>query len=168
MQNLDVISVNIWLIIISLCNLVILFLIIKKFLYKPVKKMLAERQNQLDKKYSDAEDAKLEAESDRRAWSEKISEAQNEADSIIENAQIQAKRMGDKLTDDAKRRADGIVRNAEEQAKLEKKKAEDSVKKEIADVSVLIAEKMIGREINENDHRNVIDEAIDEIGDSDD
>ena len=62
MQNLDVISVNIWLIIISLCNLVILFLIIKKFLYKPVKKMLAERQNQLDKKYSDAEDAKLEAE----------------------------------------------------------------------------------------------------------
>ena len=61
MQNLDVISVNIWLIIISLCNLVILFLIIKKFLYKPVKKMLAERQNQLDKKYSDAEDAKLDA-----------------------------------------------------------------------------------------------------------
>lgn len=168
MQNLDVISVNIWLIIISLCNLVILFLIIKKFLYKPVKKMLAERQNQLDKTYSDAEEAKLNAENDRREWSERISEAQNEADSIIENAQIQAKRMGDKLTDDAKRRADGIVKNAEEQAKLEKKKAEDSVKKEIADVSVLIAEKMIGREINENDHRNVIDEAIDEIGESDD
>lgn len=168
MQNLDVISVNIWLIIISLCNLVILFLIIKKFLYKPVKKMLAERQNQLDKKYSDAEDAKLEAENDRREWSERISKVQDEADSIIENAQIQAKRMGDKLTDDAKRRADGIVRNAEEQAKLEKKKAEDSVKKEITDVSVLIAEKMIGREINENDHRNVIDEAIDEIGDGDD
>ena len=168
MQNLDVISVNIWLIIISLCNLVILFLIIKKFLYKPVKKMLAERQNQLDKKYSDAEDAKLEAENDRREWGERISKVQDEADSIIENAQIQAKRMGDKLTDDAKRRADGLVRNAEEQAKLEKKKAEDSVKKEITDVSVLIAEKMIGREINENDHRNVIDEAIDEIGDGDD
>ena len=168
MQNLDVISVNIWLIIISLCNLVILFLIIKKFLYKPVKKMLAERQNQLDKKYSDAEDAKLEAENDRKAWSERIALAEYEAGEIIEKAQTQAKRMGDKLTDDAKRRADGIVRNAEEQAKLEKKKAEDSVKKEITDVSVLIAEKMIGREINENDHRNVIDEAIDEIGDGDD
>ncbi|MDY3937600.1 MAG: F0F1 ATP synthase subunit B [Oscillospiraceae bacterium] len=168
MQNLDVISVNIWLIIISLCNLVILFLIIKKFLYKPVKKMLAERQNQLDKKYSDAEDAKLEAENDRKAWSERIALAEDEAGEIIEKAQTQAKRMGDKLTDDAKRRADGIVRNAEEQAKLEKKKAEDSVKKEITDVSVLIAEKMIGREINENDHRNVIDEAIDEIGDGDD
>ncbi len=168
MQNLDVISVNIWLIIISLCNLVILFLIIKKFLYKPVKKMLAERQNQLDKKYSDAEDAKLEAENDRKAGSERIALAENEAGEIIEKAQTQAKRMGDKLTDDAKRRADGIVRNAEEQAKLEKKKAEDSVKKEITDVSVLIAEKMIGREINENDHRNVIDEAIDEIGDGDD
>ena len=130
--------------------------------------MLAERQNQLDKKYSDAEDAKLEAENDRKAWSERIALAEDEAGEIIEKAQTQAKRMGDKLTDDAKRRADGIVRNAEEQAKLEKKKAEDSVKKEITDVSVLIAEKMIGREINENDHRNVIDEAIDEIGDGDD
>ncbi len=168
MQNLDVISVNIWLIIISLCNLVILFLIIKRFLYKPVKKVLAERQNQLDKTYSEAEEAKLEAENDRREWSKRVSEAQNEADAIVENAQTQARRMGDKLTDDAKRRADGIISNAEEQAKLERKKAEDSVKKEIADVSVLIAEKMIGRTINESDRRNIIDEAISEIGDCDD
>ncbi len=168
MQNLDVISVNIWLIIISLCNLVILFLIIKKFLYKPVKKMIAERQNQLDKTYSEAEKTKLEAENDRREWSKRVSEAQNEADAIIENAQTQARRMGDKLTGDAKRRADGIISNAEEQAKLERKKAEDSVRKEIADVSVLIAEKMIGRTINESDRRNIIDEAISEIGDCDD
>ena len=44
MPTLDVISVNIWSILISLCNLLILFFIIKKFLYKPVRKMLAERQ----------------------------------------------------------------------------------------------------------------------------
>jgi len=43
MPTLDVISVNIWSILISLCNLLILFFIIKKFLYKPVRKMLAER-----------------------------------------------------------------------------------------------------------------------------
>ena len=46
MPTLDVISVNIWSILISLCNLLILFFIIKKFLYKPVRKMLAERQAQ--------------------------------------------------------------------------------------------------------------------------
>ena len=45
MQSLDVISVNIWQILASLANLVLLFLMVKKFLYKPVKKMLEQRQN---------------------------------------------------------------------------------------------------------------------------
>ena len=40
MQSLEVISVNIWHILISLCNLLILFLIVKRFLFKPVKKAL--------------------------------------------------------------------------------------------------------------------------------
>ena len=43
MQTLDIISVNIWQIIISLSNLVILFLLVKKFLFKPVKSMIAKR-----------------------------------------------------------------------------------------------------------------------------
>ena len=43
MQSLDIISINIWQILISLCNLVLLFLILKKFLYKPVHNVLAQR-----------------------------------------------------------------------------------------------------------------------------
>ena len=48
MQSLDVISVNIWQILISLCNLVILFLILKKFLFKPVQKVTQTRRAELD------------------------------------------------------------------------------------------------------------------------
>ena len=48
MQTLEVISVNVWQIIISLCNLLILFLIIKKFLFQPVQKMLDKRKASLD------------------------------------------------------------------------------------------------------------------------
>ena len=44
MQSLDVISINIWQIIISLCNLLIIYLILRKFLYAPVRKMLDERE----------------------------------------------------------------------------------------------------------------------------
>ena len=48
LQPLDVISVNLWHILISLLNLVILFLVVKKFLFKPVKELFARRQAELD------------------------------------------------------------------------------------------------------------------------
>ena len=53
MQSLEVISVNVWQILISFLNLTILFLIVKKFLFKPVNNMLAKRQSELDEKYND-------------------------------------------------------------------------------------------------------------------
>ena len=55
MQTLDVISVNIWQILIPLANLLIMFLILKKFLFKPVQNVLAQRQAQVDRIYADAE-----------------------------------------------------------------------------------------------------------------
>ena len=61
MQSLDVISVNIWQILISLCNLVILFLILKKFLFKPVQKVTQTRRAELDDIYSEAKAAQTRA-----------------------------------------------------------------------------------------------------------
>ena len=60
-QSADVITVNLWQIIISLCNLLIIFLIIKKFLFKPVKAAMAKRQANIDKQLDDAAKAKSEA-----------------------------------------------------------------------------------------------------------
>ena len=58
MQSLEVISVNIWHILISLCNLLILFLIVKRFLFKPVKKALEKRDADIGERYSAANEAK--------------------------------------------------------------------------------------------------------------
>ena len=52
MQPSEIISVNLWQIVVSLSNLVILFLIIKRFLYKPVKNVLKSRQDKLEEKYT--------------------------------------------------------------------------------------------------------------------
>ena len=60
MQNLSVISVNIWQILISMVNLLILTLIIKKFLYKPVKKMMDARRAAIDEDYAQAKTAREE------------------------------------------------------------------------------------------------------------
>lgn len=168
MQSLEVISVNIWQILISLCNLLLLFLILKRFLYKPVKRVLAERKAALDQQYAAAEEAQSSAEASKQAWDEKMKTAQAEADHLLKKATATADRRGEQIVSDAKEKADGIVRQAEAHAALEHKKAEAEIKKEIVDVSAVLTEKMLGREIKTEDHRAIIDSFIEGIGEDDD
>ena len=91
MQTLDVISVNIWDIVSSLLNLVILFLLVKKFLYKPVKNILAKREEEINAHYSAAEDAERQADESRLEWEKKLSGAKGEADEIIASAAEKAR-----------------------------------------------------------------------------
>ena len=164
MQTLDVISVNLWNILISLANLTIIFLLFKKFLFKPVMKMLDARQAAIDAQYSDAEKARTEALRDKENWEEKMKEADAEADEIIKKAANDAKLRGDRIVSDAREKADGIIRVAEMEAELEKKKTESAVKHEIVMVSAAIAEKMLAREVKPSDHRELIDSFIENIG----
>ncbi len=166
MQTLDVISVNIWNILISLANLVLLFVIIKKFLYKPVKKVLKERRDQLEKQYSDANKAQIEAEDSRKQWEETLGMAKDQADEIIKAATDNAKMRGETIVNEAQIRADGIIRMAEQEAQLNRQKATEEIKREIIEVSQAISEKVLEREINTDDHKALIDSFIEGIGDS--
>lgn len=164
-ESLAVISVNIWQILISLANLLILFLIIKKLLFKPVKRVLAKRQETLDESYKAAEEANTEAQKKRDELDEKLANAQNRADEILKDATDNAKYRGEKIVEEAQERADTIIRVAQNEAELERKKASDSIKREIVDVSSALTEKMLEREINTEDHRALIDSFIEDIGD---
>ncbi len=168
MQSLDVISINIWQILISLCNLIILFLILKKFLFKPVKKMLSSRQEALDNMYLSAQNANEEADLNKKKWEEKLKSASMEADSIINEATKTATLRSDKIIEEAKFKAESIVHQAENEAELELKKAEAGIKQEIVTVSSLLAQKLLKREVNTDDHRVLINSVIEKIGDNDD
>lgn len=165
LQSLDVISINLWQILISLANLVILFLLVKKFLFKPVKNLFAQRQAELDHQYAAADAAKKQAEEHKTAWEQKLQTANAEADSIIQDATETAKYRAAQIVEDANAKAAGIQSRAEAEALLTQKRAEEEIKKEIVDVSSALAEKMLEREINEKDHRALIDSFLDEIGD---
>ena len=168
MPSLEVISVNFWQIVISLLNLTVMFLILKKLLFKPVKKMLAQRQAAVDEQYKNAADAERDATENQAKWEEKLASAKDEAENIIKSASEGATRRGDEIVAEAKLKAEGIIRQAQAQASLERKKATDGMKKEIADVSTLLSEKLLEREIKPDDHRKLIDSFINEIGDGDD
>ena len=105
---------------------------------------------------------------DMAAYEEKLSNAKAEADDVIKSAVNVASEREKEILADAKAKADGIVRQAENDAMLERKKAEDSIRKEIVEVSSLLTEKMLEREVSEADHQHFIDSFIESIGDSND
>ena len=168
MQHLDVISVNVWQILIALINLIILFLILKKFLFKPVQKMLKEREDELNGQYDKANETLKEAKSAKEEYEARLNGAKLEADDIIKNATDNAAKRSQKIIEGATDEADAIVSRAKTQAELEKKRAQKEIKNEIADVSSLIAEKLLAREINGEDQKRLIDSFIDELGENDD
>lgn len=168
MQSLEIISVNIWQILISLCNLLLLFLILKKFLYKPVRKVLAERERSINEQYEAAGRAENDARLQKELWEDKMSSAEAEASDIIKKAADDAEREGREIIDDSRAEARRIRRRAEEDAESERRRAEAQMKKEIADVSASLTEKMLNRELSDKDHRELIDRFLSEIGEEDD
>ena len=164
-QPQDIISVNIWAIIISLANLVILFLILKRFLFKPVKKMLDNRQKAIDNDYSQADEAKKKAKAKEDEINQRLSDINQDADEIIKKAEENAKLRSDSIIDEATKKADQIIDQAKIEAELEKKAVYNNLKQNVTDVSIALAEKMLEREVSVNDHRALIDSFINEVGD---
>ena len=163
MQFLDVISVNIWAIIASLANLLILAWIIKRFLFKPVKKVVDARRAAIDDDYAKADAARTEAEELKQNYEASMAAAQQTSDQIIAEASRTAEYRSNEIVAEAREKATEIRRQAEADAVLERKKAEDEMKHEIADVSAQLTGKLLQREINEEDHRNLIDSFLNDL-----
>ena len=168
MQNLDVISVNVWAIIASLCNLLIIAWIVKRFLFKPVKKIVDARRAAIDTDYEQAAAAKAEAEENRKNYAAAMAAAEQTSGQIIADATRMAEHRSNEIVAEARQKATELRRQAEADVILERKKAEDDIKREIADVSTQLTGKLLQREINEEDHRNLIDSFLQEIGTDDD
>jgi len=163
MQFLDVISVNIWAILASLANLLLLTWIIKKFLFKPVKKVVDGRRAAIDEDYAQARVAREEAEETRRNYEKAMAAAKITGDQIIADANRTAEYRSNEIVAEARERASEIRRQAEADAVLERRKAEDEMKHEIANVSAQLTGKLLQREINEEDHRALIDDFLKDL-----
>ena len=164
MQSLEIVSVNIWQILISLANLTILYVLLKKFLYKPVKNVIEGRKAAIAKYYADAEEARTSANAAREEYAAKLATAHDTADGIIHDATVLANRRGEKIVAEAQTKAEEIIRQGELEASMEKKKAMETIRRDITDVSAAMTEKLLGREMSTADHRNMIDEFLKGVG----
>ena len=164
MQSLDIISINIWNILISLLNLLLIFLILKKVLFKRVQAVMAERKNQVDKLYSDANDSRDSAYELKQEYEHRLASARHEADSLIKSATQTAQRKSDQIVAEANSQASHVKQKAEEEIAQQKKQMLQDIRSEISGLAVDIASKVVEREINQKDYDGFVDEFIQNVG----
>lgn len=164
--QLEFISIDVWRMIMQIINLIILFLLVKKFLFKPVQNILAKRQQEVDTMYADAQTAQTEAETMRDEYTRNLANAKQEAADIIHSASQTAQSRSEEMIREAQTEAAAIKAKATDDIAREKKKAINEIKDEISGMAVDIAGKVVEREINESDHKNLIDEFIGSVGDA--
>lgn len=164
-ETLDFISVNYWSTLMAIGNLIILFLILKKFLFKPVNDILEKRANEVDTIYSEAEETRLKANKDKDLYEEKLKNAKKEADNVIKSAVERAEHRSEEIINAASIEADNRKRKAELEIALAKKKAIDEMKDNIADMVITLAQQVIEKEMDTDVHNTLIDEAIEKLGD---
>lgn len=158
------VGVNLWTILFAWCNLLILYLFLKKLLFVPIKNMIDKRQKEIDDMYADAEASKTDAEEMRRDYEERISHAEEETEEILRTAQRRALLKEEEILREADEKAARTLERAEEQIELEKARALNEVKDEVASLAINIATAVIERDVSEKEHKELIDGFIDELG----
>ena len=155
-----------WTFLAQICNLMIQLVIFKKLLLNPVKKVIAERKAKADNQIADAEKLRTEAEAMKAEYEQNLQNARTEANQIVAAAQKTAAARSEELLGEARAQAAALKQKAEADIAQERKKAVNEVKDEIGGIAMEIASKVVEREISEEDHKDLIDEFIKNVGEA--
>ena len=150
----------------TLLNTIALFLVLKKYLFKPVMKMITDRQAEIDGMYDAAGNAKDEAEAMRQEYAQKLEQAQQTGERIVKEAVERGQSREEEIIRNANLEANAMMEKASAAIAQEKKKAINDAKDEISELAVTIAGKVVGREIRQEDHAGFINSFIDQLGES--
>ena len=158
-------GVNPWTALFTLANTVALFLVLKKFLFKPVLKMINERQKEIDDMYSAADSAQKQAQAMEAEYQQKLSAAADTGERIVKEAVARGQAREEEILRQANAQAAAILDKASADIAMEKKKAVNDAKDEISVIAIAIAEKVVGRELQQADQAQFVDNFIDKLGD---
>ncbi len=164
MQVQELVTLVPWTFIASIINLFLQAYLLKKFLFKPVNEILAKRRAMADAEIQDAVKEREEAAAMKTEYEAGIAAAKDKANEIVSAAQKSADAQSERIVREAQDEAAAIRSRAERDIAQEKKKAIGEIKNEIGSMAMDIAGKVIERELTEEDHRKLIDEYIQNVG----
>lgn len=150
--------------IITAIVLLILYLLLKKLLYKPVSRFMKKRSDLIQAEIDDAKSMKEEAKFIKENQEKIINEAHMESKRIIEDAKKISDEIKDNIILEAKKEAKEIIRKAEKEAEKQKAEALEDMKNQSVDLAVLIASKVMEEQLNVDKQNLLIDKFVDQVG----
>ena len=151
-------------IVFQLVAFLLLMLLLKKFAWGPLMGILKERENHIANEIESAEQSRLETKKLLEEQRELLKESRNEAAGLIENAKKQAEMQREEIMALAKAEADRLKESAKVEIEQQKEQAVAAIREQVASLSILVASKVIEKEITEADQAKFINDIIQEAG----
>ena len=151
-------------IIVTLITFAILLALLKKFAWGPLKEVMDQRERDINKDIDDAEQAKARAQELEERNQQTLKETQEEVHRIIEDAKVQARQQHEEIIHEANVRANGMIETAQNEINSEKERALADINNQVSELSVLIASKVLQKEISEQDQKALVEKYIKEAG----
>ena len=154
----EFLSIDLTTIIATLLNTLILFLVLKHFLFDKVNKVIEDRKNDVKETYRQADEAKENAEKLEAEYTKE------ESAQIIQTATRKAQQRSDEIISEARTEAKGLVDNASREIEREKKIAVNQIKNEITDIAFSAAAAVVEKDMTGEDNERLIEKFIDNVG----
>lgn len=156
----ETLGLDVALLISQIVNFLLLMILLKKFAYGPVLKMLHERQEKISRSLKNAEKIQLELSDAEATKAREIARAKEEARKIIEAAYVTAQTANEKTLEETKAKTREIVEKAKEEIQGEKEKSLKEAEKQIAELAIVIAEKIIKKNLDAETEKRLTEETL--------
>ena len=156
------IGINLPLLVAFVVNFVILFALLSFFLYKPVLKMLDERQARIKDSMEQAEQIRQQAARSEEEIKAHLETARKEGQVILAQATQIGERLKEEAKEKARQEAESLIAKARTEMQRERDKVIEELREEFVDIAILAAEKVINETLDKKKHRKLIDETLGE------
>jgi F-type H+-transporting ATPase subunit b len=148
------------LLITQIVNFVILLIILRFLLYKPILNMLTSRRQRIQESMEYAERVKQDAANQQKEFERKLEETRRETQAAAAAAAQVGEKEREAILTQAREEARKLVEQAKEQIEYERKQMLFDLQEQVVDLSLLAAQKVIGQSLNDQHHRQLIGEFI--------
>ena len=147
----------------QIINFIVLFLLLRRFLFPPLLRMLDERKRRIAEGLAAADIARKEAEAERARLMAQIEAERKEAQARIAAASAEAERVKAEIVAQAQREAEAIKAKAIAEAEAERQRILAEAHKQIAELTVLATERVVRRGLDESLQRRLIEDFLAEL-----
>jgi len=147
----------------TILTFLLLVFVLAKFAWEPLLKMLQDREDMVRSSLEDAEKAKSELERLNEESEAIMAKARSEAQSILADGKAAAEKVKDDIIAKSKEQANKIREDAGNQIQVEKDKAISEIKKEVVNLTLSVAEKLIQKNLSDADNKSLIEESLKKV-----